>query len=266
MKKELLRIKDLTIEFDDIGRNNVAVNRFNMSMNESEVIGIVGESGSGKTMTAQAINGILKPNAIVSSGSIEFMGEELMSLPEPKKRRLCGANMGMIFQEPLTSLNPVYKIGRQVEEAVLLHTECSAAERKRQAIEMMGMVELPDPEKAYDMYPHQLSGGMRQRVMIAAALIHKPKLLIADEPTTALDVMVQAQLIRLLKRLNKSLNIGIIFISHNLLVVQRLCDRVIVMENSNIIEEGSTCEVFLHPKQEYTRELISAISACSLVK
>lgn len=259
MGKELLKIKNLSIEFHDRESKDVVVDNFCLSMRESDVLGIVGESGSGKTMTAHAINGILPEHATVSSGSICFMGENLLELDEKKKRKICGSGMGMIFQEPLTSLNPLYRIGRQVEEALVLHTNLGSASRKERAVHMLEMVELPDPEKIYKMYPHQLSGGMRQRVMIASALIHSPKLLIADEPTTALDVMVQSQLIKLLKRLNKELNIGIIFISHNLLVVEKLCDTMIVMKKSKIVEEGSTTDIFNNPSKDYTKELLSSL-------
>lgn len=259
MAKEMLKIKNLTIEFHDREVKNIAVDRFNLSMQDSEVLGIVGESGSGKTITAHAINGILSEHAVVKSGSIEFMGEDLLSLNDKKKRKLCGSQMGMIFQEPLTSLNPLYKIGKQVEEALVLHKCFSVADRKRKVLEMLDMVELPNPVKLYDMYPHQLSGGMRQRVMIAAALIHFPKLLIADEPTTALDVMVQSQLIKLLRKINKELKIGIIFISHNLLVVEKLCDRIIVMAKSKIVEEGKTVDIFNNPSKAYTKELLSSM-------
>lgn len=259
MEKEMLKIKNLTIEFHDREVKNTAVDQFHLLMQDSEVLGIVGESGSGKTITAHAINGILPEHAVVLSGSIEFMGKDILKLDDRKKRKLCGSQMGMIFQEPLTSLNPLCKIGKQVEEALVLHTDLSAADRKRKVLDMLDMVELSNPSKLYNMYPHQLSGGMRQRVMIAAALIHSPKLLIADEPTTALDVMVQSQLIKLLRKINKELKIGIIFISHNLLVVEKLCDRIIVMEKSKIVEEGKTVDIFKHPSKAYTKELLSSL-------
>lgn len=259
MEKEILTIKDLTIEFGETGYRKTALQGFNLSVAESEVVGIVGESGSGKTVTAHAINGILPDTAHITSGSIEFMGENLLNLNEKKLRHICGSQMGMIFQEPLTSLNPVYKIGKQVEEALILHTNLSADARKKRAIEMLSCVEIKNPDKVYDMYPHQLSGGMRQRVMIAAALIHSPKLLIADEPTTALDVMIQAQIIQLLIKLNKELDVGIIFISHNLLVVKKLCSRIVVMEKSKIVEQGRTYDIFNNPSCDYTKQLISSL-------
>ncbi len=259
MANEMLKVSNLTIKFNNNGTNTTVVDNFSMSMNEGEIFGIVGESGSGKTMTASAIDGILPRDAKVTAGSIQFFNNDILKLKEVDKRKLCGSKMGMIFQEPLTSLNPVYKIGRQIEENLLLHTDLSAKSRKEKAINMLRLVEILNAEKVYSMYPHQLSGGMRQRVMIAAAIIHSPKLLIADEPTTALDVSVQAKILDLLKKINHEMGVGIIFISHNLLVIKKLCDRVIVMQRSKIVESGNTIELFDNPKEEYTRKLISSL-------
>lgn len=255
----MLKISNLTIEFEDNGTNSIVVNDVSLSVDEGEIFGIVGESGSGKTMTANAIDGILPADAIIKNGTIDFLGTDILKLKESDRRRLCGSQMGMIFQEPLTSLNPVYPIGKQIEENLLLHTALSAKERRDKAIEILELVEIHSADKVYSMYPHQLSGGMRQRVMIAAGVIHSPKLLIADEPTTALDVCVQAKIIELLKKINREKGVGIIFISHNLLVIKRLCSRVVVMEKSKIIESGYTEDIFNNPKEEYTKKLISSL-------
>ena len=259
MANEMLKVSNLTIKFNNNGTNTTVVDNFSMSMNEGEIFGIVGESGSGKTMTASAIDGILPNDAKVVGGSISFFNNDILKLKEADKRKICGSKMGMIFQEPLTSLNPVYQIGRQIEENLLLHTDLSAKSRKEKAIDMLRLVEISNADKVYFMYPHQLSGGMRQRVMIAAAIIHSPKLLIADEPTTALDVSVQAKIIDLLKKINTEMGVGIIFISHNLLVIKKLCSRVIVMQKAKIVESGNTLELFDNPKEEYTKKLISSL-------
>ncbi len=259
MANEMLKVSNLTIKFNNNGINTAVVDDFSMSMKEREIFGIVGESGSGKTMTASAIDGILPSDAQITGGSISFLNNDILKLKEIDKRKICGSKIGMIFQEPLTSLNPVYKIGRQIEENLLLHTDLSAKSRKERAINMLKLVEISDADKVYSMYPHQLSGGMRQRVMIASAIIHSPKLLIADEPTTALDVCVQAKIIDLLKKINIEMGVGIIFISHNLLVIKKLCSRVIVMQRAKVVEFGDTLELFENPSEEYTKKLISSL-------
>ena len=255
----MLRIENLNIEFDDHNVPETVVYDFNMEMKPGEIIGIVGESGSGKTMTALAIAGLLNRHDMKKSGKIIFEGKELLTCNRETLRKIQGNDISIIFQEPMTSLNPVKKIGWQVEESLRIHTTMSREERKAQAIHMLKEVELKDPERVYQAYPHQLSGGMRQRVMIAAAMVNTPKLLIADEPTTALDVTVQSQIVTLLKKMNKEKNTAILFISHDLSLVSRLCQKVIVMKGGYLIEAGDARQIFASPKEEYTRQLIHAI-------
>ena len=254
----MLKINHLNIQFHDTDPVTEAVTDFSMKMNPGEIIGIVGESGSGKTMTALAMMGLLNRYAN-TSGEIWFQDRNLLELSPQELQKIRGKDMGMIFQEPMTSLNPVLRIGEQVEESLRLHEELSKEEFKNRALQMMQAVELPTPEEIYNKYPHELSGGMRQRVMIASALICNPALLIADEPTTALDVTIQKQIIQLLKWVNQKRGTAIMFISHNLGVVQELCDRVVVMYKGKIMEEGSIGDVFRSPKDDYTKRLLDAI-------
>ena len=254
----LLKVDDLTIEFHDREMPDKVVNNVSFDVNEGEIIGIVGESGSGKTMTALAIAGLLSRKDMEKKGEILFDGKNLLTLQRKELRNIQGNDISMIFQEPMTSLNPVKKIGWQIEESLRIHhEEISDEERKKKALALMKETELS--EDVYDMYPHELSGGMRQRVMIAAAFMCEPKILLCDEPTTALDVTIQAQIVELLKRLNKEKKTAIIFISHDLSLVKKLCKRVIVMKKGEKVEEGLTKEVFNDPKEEYTKELIAAI-------
>ncbi|MEJ8733884.1 MULTISPECIES: ABC transporter ATP-binding protein [Mediterraneibacter] len=255
----MLRVEDLSIWFEDRGTLEKVVKGISFSMDSGEILGIVGESGSGKTMTALTIAGILKKNARIESGKIAFEGKELLSLTGKELRDIQGKEISMIFQEPMTALNPTLRIGRQVEETLLLHEKMSRKERKERAFQALRDVELKDIESVYKKYPHELSGGMRQRVMIAAAVIDRPKLLIADEPTTALDVHTQEGILTLLKKLNQKYKMGILFISHNLRVVKELCSRVLVMKEGEIVEEGTAEAIFADPKTAYTRELIEAI-------
>ncbi|MBQ9631053.1 MAG: ABC transporter ATP-binding protein, partial [Treponema sp.] len=224
-----------------------------------------GESGSGKSMSALAIAGLLKRHALTTSGKIIFNGTDLLTCNRELLREYQGDEISMIFQEPMTSLNPLKKIGWQMEESLRIHhKELSKKERYNLAIRTMTAVGLPEAEKVYKMYPHELSGGMRQRVMIGSATISRPKILIADEPTTALDVTIQAQIIELLKKVNIKRETAILFISHDLSLVRQLCHRVIVMQNGKIVEEGLTENIFNHPKNEYTRALIDAIPKVEL--
>lgn len=255
----LLDVRDLKIAFYDTTPPTEVVKGISFSLEEGETLGIVGESGSGKTQTALSILHLLKENSAVSGGEILYEDSSVAHASNQDLQRIRGKEISMIFQEPMTSLNPVKRIGWQIEESLRIHTELNKEERYQKAIEMMKEVELPDPERLYRQYPHELSGGMRQRVMIAAAMICNPRILIADEPTTALDVTIQAQIVELLKRMNREKQTSILFISHDLSLVKQLCERVLVMKGGYIVETGLTQEVFAHPKEEYTQRLIAAI-------
>lgn len=255
----MLRVNHLSIHFEDREVSQEVVKDISFSMESGEILGIVGESGSGKTMTALTIAGLLKQNAILDQGEILLDDIDLLQLSEKEMREIQGNEISMIFQEPMTALNPTMKIGPQVEEALLLHTKLNREERRRKVYKALEEVELEHPELLWNKYPYELSGGMRQRVMIAAAIVCRPKLLIADEPTTALDVNTQDSILQLLKKLNQKYHMGILFISHNLRVVNELCARILVMKDGKILEEGNASEIFEHPKTEYTKELIAAI-------
>lgn len=254
----MLDIKDLSVVFTDRGEPFTAVDRFSLQMDEGEVVGIVGESGSGKSMTAHALMGLIRRSQVAVTGSALFEGIDLLSLSREELRQYQGRDLSIIFQEPMTSLNPTMRIGKQVEESLRIHGKLSQAERKARALDAMALAGLPDPEGVYRQYPHQLSGGMRQRVMIAAALVLRPKLLIADEPTTALDVTIQAQILETLRDINRREGTAILFISHDLGVVKALCSRVVVMKQGKIVESGPVDEVFHHPREEYTKLLIAS--------
>lgn len=255
----MLKVENLSIHFEDRGMNQEVVRDVSFELGDSEILGIVGESGSGKTMTVLTIAGLLKDAAILDRGNIWLDDRELLSLTAKEMREVQGRDISMIFQEPMTALNPTMRIGKQVEEALILHTDLSKEERREKVIKALEDVELEQPEVLCRKYPHELSGGMRQRVMIASAIVCRPKLLIADEPTTALDVGTQESILKLLKKLNQKYGMGILFISHNLRVVGELCSRVLVMKDGQIIEEGLTEEIFEKPQTEYTKELIAAI-------
>ena len=261
----ILDVTDLHIEFHDHDAPETAVEDFDLMLGKGEIVGIVGESGSGKSMSALAIAGLLSRHAIKKTGRIMFQGHDLLTCDRKILRGFQGDEISIIFQEPMTSLNPVKRIGWQVEEPLKIHhPEIQKAERNKKAIEMLNAVGLENAEEVYYMYPHELSGGMRQRVMIASAMIGDPQILIADEPTTALDVTVQAQIVELLKRINKKRGTSIIFISHDLSLVSQLCERVIVMQKGNIVESGYTKDVFNHPINSYTKKLIAAIPKIDL--
>lgn len=268
----MLNVKNLTISFEDEIDNGDVVKDISFQMQDQEILAIVGESGSGKSMTALGIIGLLKSHAKVT-GTISLDGTELLALNEKDRHRLMGSKIAMIFQEPMTSLNPVMRVGKQVAEMLKLHPEAIGDIndiknlKKKQlddriqekVVEMFEKVGLPDPEQMVKKYPHELSGGMRQRVMIAMASICKPSILIADEPTTALDVQTQQQIIDLLKKVNKDLGISILMISHDLNVVSELATRIIVMNRGVIVEEGTTDEILNQPKDPYTRKLIDSV-------
>ena len=255
----LLEVKNLEIEFFDHEAPETVVHGLSMQLKEGEILGIVGESGSGKSMTAMAIAGLLHRGVLQKRREILYDGNNLLTCPRSRLRQIQGKEIAMVFQEPMTSLNPLMKIGRQVEERLRLHTTLTKEQRREIVLAMLRDVELRDPEALCEKYPHELSGGMRQRVMIASAMIMTPKILIADEPTTALDVTVQEQIIELLRRLCRKNRTSILFISHDLSLVRKLCERVIVMQNGYVVEQGETAEIFEHPSEEYTKELIRAV-------
>ena len=255
----MLDIKNLKVSFYS-GKENLAVKGIDLHMDAGDTLGLVGESGSGKTVTALTVAGLLEKNYASVEGEIIFEGKDLLKCTVQEMRALQGKDIGIIFQEPMTSLDPLMRIGRQIEETLKLHCKLTSAERRDMALEVMRLVGLPEPDLTYKKYPHQLSGGQRQRAMIAAAFINHPKLLILDEPTTALDVTVQAQIMELLKRLNQKCGVGLLFISHDLRVIRNTCKRVAVMYKGEIVEQGETEEIFNNPQHEYTKKLISAIS------
>lgn len=254
----LLEVKDLFIRFHDrIGGE--AIHGVSFTMESGERLGIVGESGAGKTLTALAVARLLSEENAELLGDIRFMGRDMLAASDDDMRGIRGKDIGFIFQDPVASLNPLMRIGPQIEEPLRLHTNMTKEERRARVLQAIRDVDLPDPDITIRKFPHQLSGGQCQRVMIASALICHPALLIADEPTTALDVTVQTQILRLLKQKNELDNVGILYISHDLSLVRRLCTRVIVMYNGNIVETGNVEQVFNAPREEYTQRLIAAI-------
>lgn len=255
----MLDIQALHVRFLSAPKGKEAVGGINFHIGEGEIVGLVGESGSGKSVTAMAISGLLNRGEVEYSGSITLDGRELLTCSREELRALQGDDISVVFQEPMTALDPVMRIGPQVEESLRIHKNMTAEERKKRALCAMHDAELSDPEKVYGSYPHELSGGMLQRVMIAAAIVSEPKLLLADEPTTALDVTIQAQILELLKKINREHGTAILFISHNLNVVRKLCTRVAVMHKGLIVENGTADQVFYHPQDEYTKHLIEAI-------
>ncbi len=255
----MLDIKDLRVHFRSEPPGKDAVKGISLHMESGEILGLVGESGSGKTVTAMALSSLL-PNARAEiTGKITFNGMDVFSATREELRALRGQSISVVFQEPMTSMDPTMRIGPQVEESLTVHGLYTPEERKQRAIQAMRDAELPDPESLYRKYPHELSGGMLQRAMIAAAIICDPVLLICDEPTTALDVTVQEGILNLLKKINREKGTGILFISHNLHVVRKLCTRVAVMCRGEVVETGDVDQVFFHPQQEYTKRLIAAI-------
>ena len=237
-----------------------AVDGLDLDIPKGKIIGLVGESGCGKSMTAKSIMGLLKYPGRVAGGSIRFEDQDLTRLSDKELRKICGNDISMIFQEPMTSLNPVLKVGRQVRETLLVHNPTmSKAEAKQRVVEMFQRVGIPEAEKRYDCYPHELSGGLRQRVMIAMAMVCKPKLLIADEPTTALDVTIEAQILRLMKELRDETGMSVLIITHNMCVVYEICDYVYVMYAGMIMEQAETFELFDHTMHPYTKGLLDSI-------
>jgi oligopeptide transport system ATP-binding protein len=256
----LLEIKDLKVSFFTPAGEVKAVDGISYEVRNDETMGIVGESGSGKSVEAYSIIGLLQSPGKVTNGEILFEGEDVLKYSEDQMREFRGNKVSMIFQNPMTCMNPVYTIGDQLCEALICHNkDVSKKEAREKAIEMLSLVGINNPDKRFNQYPHELSGGMRQRVMIAMALICSPKLLIADEPTTALDVTIQAQIIELMKDIQAKTDMSIIFITHNLGVVAEICDRVTVMYAGHIVEQGNVNDIFYNPMHPYTKGLLKSM-------
>ncbi len=257
----LLEIDSLRTWFDTLSGTVRAVDGVSFTVQAGQTLGVVGESGCGKSVTALSILRLLPTPPARHLGAIRYRGSNLLALSEREMRQIRGNRISMIFQEPMTSLNPVLTVGRQIAETVLVHQEVNRAEAMQRAVEMLRLVQIPEPERRAREYPHQLSGGMRQRVMIALALACNPELLIADEPTTALDVTIQAQILDLIKRLQKELGMGVMLITHDLGVVAESCDRVVVMYAGRKVEESSVLALFSQPLHPYTRALMASMPA-----
>ena len=255
----LLEVKDLHTSFYTPAGEVKAVNGVSFNLERGKVLGIVGESGSGKSVTAYSIMQILEKTGKIVSGSVKFDGQELVGIGEEGMKKIRGNKISIIFQDPMTSLNPTYTIGHQLMEAIMLHTPRNKQQAWDRAVEMLRLVNVNEPEKRMKQYPFEFSGGMRQRVMIAMALACEPDILIADEPTTALDVTIQAQILELMQSLQKELGMAIIMITHDLGVVAQLCDEVVVMYAGSICEQGTADEIFYNPRHEYTKGLMRSI-------
>ena len=255
----LLDVKELSVHFGDKNTPFKAVDRISYQVAQGEVLGIVGESGSGKSVSSLAIMGLIDHPGRVSAESLQFENTNLLTLESKAKRQLIGADVAMIFQDPMTSLNPAYTVGFQIMEALKTHEGGTKKARKDRTLELLRLVGIPDPESRINVYPHQLSGGMSQRVMIAMAIACRPKLLIADEPTTALDVTIQAQIMELLLELQKKECMSLILITHDLALVAEAADRIIVMYAGQIVEEGTAKDIFREPKHPYTQALLRSL-------
>ena len=259
MNEHLVDIKNLRLSFFTPAGEVKALNDVSLHLDEGEVLGIVGESGSGKSVTAYSIMGLTADPGKIVGGSIVFNGHRIDEMSEKELRKIRGKEVSIIFQDPMTSLNPVYTIGAQIEEAIRLHTDKSPAEAKERATELLRLVGINEPEKRMKQYPHAHSGGMRQRVMIAMALACEPKLLIADEPTTALDVTIQAQILELINELKEKLRMAVILITHDLGIVSSMCDRIAVMYAGKVVECGTADDIFYRPMHEYTKGLLRSV-------
>ena len=255
----ILTIRDLKVAFQVKGKLAYALDGINIDIPKGKIVGIVGESGCGKSMTAMSIMGLIKNPGKIVGGSIDFCGTELTKMSVRDYAKIRGKDISMIFQEPMTSLNPVVKVGKQVMEAIILHEKISKEEAKMRVIEIFNEVGIPEAEKRFNSYPHELSGGLRQRVMIGMAMICKPKLLIADEPTTALDVTIEAQILKLMKKLCESVGTSIIMITHNMGVVAEICDYVYVMYAGRVVESTMTKTLFNETAHPYTNGLLKSI-------
>jgi len=257
--EQLMRISDLSVGFINGDDYIEAVKQISFTINKGETLGIVGESGSGKSVTAKAIMQLLSPSAVYGDDSqIEFLSTNLLDLPEKKMQRIRGKEIGMVFQDPMTSLNPTKTVGKQITESIRKHQKLTPHKAKQEALVLMEKVGIAEVEQRFKQYPHEFSGGMRQRIVIAIALACKPRLLIADEPTTALDVTVQAQLLDLLKDIQAETGTSILLITHDFGVVAELCDRVIVMKEGEIVEENQATDIFDYPQHPYTKRLLDA--------
>ena len=260
MANNVLEIKDLSIHYEMREGVVKALNGVDLALKEGASHGLVGETGAGKTTLAKGVMGLMpKPYGKIKSGQVLYDGQDLLQLNKQEMRRIRGNEVSIIFQDPMTSLNPVYTIGNQICEVIRLHTKKSKAEARARATELLTLVGINEPEKRLKQYPHELSGGMRQRVMIAIALACEPKLLIADEPTTALDVTIQAQILELMIELREKLGMSIIMITHDLGIVSSMCEKIAVMYAGHIVEYGTTDEIFYNPQHEYTKGLINSI-------
>ena len=259
MSEYLVDIQHERLSFFTPAGEVKALNDVSIHLNDGEVLGIVGESGSGKSVTAYSLMGLTAYPGKLVGGTIDFNGHRINDLSEKEFRKIRGNEVSIIFQDPMTSLNPVYTIGNQIMEVILLHTDKNKEQARARAKELLELVGINEPEKRLKQYPHELSGGMRQRVMIAIALACEPKLLIADEPTTALDVTIQAQILELMMELKEKLGMAIIMITHDLGVVASMCDRIAVMYAGRIVEYGTTDDIFYNPKHEYTKGLLRSI-------
>ena len=258
-REYLLEVKDLHTSFVTDSGEVKAVNGVSFNLREGEVLGIVGESGSGKSVTAYSIMQILAEKGRITSGQVLYRGEDITKYTKKQMASFRGKKCSMIFQDPMTSLNPVFTVGNQLMEAILLHTDKNRAQARERAVEMLKLVGVNEPERRIKQYPHELSGGMRQRVMIAMALACEPDILIADEPTTALDVTIQAQILELMQKLQKTLGMAIIMVTHDLGVIADMCDKIIVMYGGSVCERGTADDIFYDPKHEYTKGLLRSI-------
>lgn len=255
----LLRVTDLSLAIARGKKMTPIVQHVDFTVEHRGRFGLVGESGSGKSLTLRAIAGLLPPQIKVVNGKIEYEGHDLVTMDPTSRRKLMGSSIAMIFQEPMTALNPVMRVGEQIAETIRFHLNANRNDAKKQALGMMEKVGIPEPEKKYEQYPHQLSGGLRQRIMIAMALSCSPNILLCDEPTTALDVIVQDQVLQLIQTLCDGIDAAVVFVSHDLAVVSQLCDAVGVMQHGNLVEIGNTLDVFTRPQHPYTQHLLRAL-------
>src|SRR5437588_1336863 len=263
-EKAVLDVQGLTVRLPRGADRLNAVENVSFAVGPGEIVGVVGESGSGKSVTAHAIMGLLPPGQLAATaGRALLEGDDLLTKTRAEMRKIRGDRISMIFQEPMTALNPVMKVGDQIAEVLDIHTKLDERERRARVLDVMRSVHLPEPERMIDVYPHQLSGGQRQRIMIAAALVLDPVLLIADEPTTALDVTTQAQILKLIKELGTRHNTGVLFITHDFGVVAEVAHRVVVMQHGRVVEQGRTADVLRRPRDDYTRMLIRAVPSLS---